>query len=181
MSPPNDSLSPPDDTAMSLPLMTQVSPNTPYTHQDTTHTDARDDSNSISTEDEFDQQFAKREPIDRGRKFSMFAEWQPDQTFTDQAFTLGIDLGSLDQEQGERIEQALEEFRTYWMESHPGAAFTQRLWQQKFIQTSLKREFNNYNRGSSYGNSHSQNAGHRKQSPITQPFTADHFDLDASW
>ncbi|WP_163371055.1 DnaT-like ssDNA-binding domain-containing protein [Endozoicomonas acroporae] len=159
----------------------------------TSHTNAHEDfSGPVTTVDEFDARFA--EPVSddhcppatetRGRKFAMFEQWQPDHTFTDQAFTLGLDLRSLDMDQGERIEQALEEFKTWWIESRPGAMNTQRLWQQKFIQTSLKRElekYNNNSHGADHGNGHSENSGRYQKSPVTRPFIAEDFDLDATW
>ncbi|WP_299733886.1 DnaT-like ssDNA-binding domain-containing protein [uncultured Endozoicomonas sp.] len=168
---------------------------TSVTSVNTSHTNANaheDFAEPISTADEFDARFAEPASDDccppatdnRGRKFSMFAQWQPDHTFTDQAFTLGLDLRSLDMDQGEHIEQALEEFKTWWIESRPSAANTQRLWQQKFIQTSLKREFekhNNNSYGANHGNGHSKNTGKYQPSAVTKPFTAEDFDLDATW
>ena len=112
------------------------------------------------------------------RKFAMFSNWKPDHTFTDQAKTLGLDLTTLDSEQGERIEQALVEFRTYRMESNPNEINTQRLWQQKFIQTSLKRELEQQ-RGNAHGNHNQQGQRSHTGSAITRPFTAEDFDLDA--
>lgn len=145
--------------------------------------------------DEFDQRFggdipAHSDSVQKSvvsgtsRKFSMHPDWKPDNTFTDQALMLGVDLRSLDSDQGEQVEHALEDFRTYWIESSPGMQLTQKLWQQKFIQTSLKREFKNTlnNKKHSGGNHeerHQRNQRRHKGSAITRPFTAEDFDLDA--
>lgn len=115
-----------------------------------------------------------------GRKFAMHSDWQPDNTFTDQALMLGVDLRSLNEDQGECIEQALVEFRTWWMESQPYFTATQVLWQQKFIQTSLKRESNNQ-KGTHHGNSDQQNSGKHSGSAMSRAYTAGDFDLDATW
>ncbi|MET4696115.1 DnaT-like ssDNA-binding domain-containing protein [Endozoicomonas lisbonensis] len=153
----------------------------------TSHTHNAREAESLAS---FDQRFAN--PVDAypdhqpepgqptGRKFAMYSSWQPDHTFTDQAKTLGLDLTTLDSEQGERIEQALVEFRTYRIESDPNEANTQRLWQQKFIQTSLKRELEKQ-RGNAHGNRNQQGKRRHTGSAITRPFTAGDFDLDADF
>ena len=119
-----DNLTPPRDTAMTPPRDTGV-PQTIKNHKTLTHTEAQ-----ASEQKSFDQRFA--DPVDAhpeyqpelnqptGRRFAMYSSWQPDHTFTDQAKTLGLDLTTLDSEQGESIQIALEEFRTWWMDSRPG-------------------------------------------------------------
>ena len=131
-------------------------------------------------------QSTKVQSISGARRFPMHGDWQPDNTFTDQALTLGLDLKNLTPEQGEQIAFALVDFKTYWMETRPNDLNTQRLWQQKFIQTSLKRALNNNNsnnRGNDHGhgNRHQPNAGNRQSSSIAKPFTAADFDLSADF
>ena len=179
-----DKMSPPRDTAMTPPRDTGV-PLTIKNHKTLTHTETH-----ASELESFDQRFGGavdahpksqpelNQPV--GRKFAMYSDWQPDHTFTDQAKTLGLDLTTLDSEQGERIEQALEEFRTYRIESNPNEVNTQRLWQQKFIQTSLKRELEKQ-RGNTHGNGNQQGKRRHKGSAITRPFTAEDFNLDADF
>ncbi|AMO58138.1 hypothetical protein GZ77_20605 [Endozoicomonas montiporae] len=153
----------------------------------TSHTHNAREAESLAS---FDQRFGgsvDAHPVNQSqpdlpasRKFAMYSDWQPDHTFTDQAKTLGLDLTTLDSEQGERIEQALVEFRTYRMESNPSEINTQRLWQQKFIQTSLKRELEQQ-RGNAHGNGHRKGSGQHSGSAMSRPFTEADFDLDATW
>ena len=179
-----DKMSPPRDTTMTPPGDTGV-PLTIKNHKTLTHTETH-----ASELESFDQRFSGdvdalpesrpelNQPV--SRKFAMYSNWQPDHTFTDQAKTLGLDLTTLTSEQGESVQIALEDFRTWWMESRSGTQETQRLWQQKFIQTSLKRELEKQ-RGNTHGNGHQKHSGQHSGSAMSRPYTADDFDLDATW
>ncbi len=146
-----------------------------------THTRAHENVDVQAFDERFPPQ-ANIESIDVGRKFPMRNDWQPDDSLTDQAQLLGVDLSNLDQDQGEVIQQALEEFRTFWQEDRPGYTTTQRLWQQKFIQ-SLKKFSGPLSgqKGERYGQRRSTHQQGRTGSPTSRAFTSEDFDLDATW
>lgn len=128
------------------------------------------DDTSVTNVDEFDARYAQAVTDDdsdhcqvsdcpapevndtRSRRFCMQNDWQPDYTFQTQALTLGLDLQHLlthDHDQGDQLEQLLEEFRTYWIEQRPDDRATQRYWQQRLI-NSLKRSLNSRLGGGRY-------------------------------
>ena len=141
---------------------------------------------TVETPDDFDRRFGQPDnPRVQQRQFAMHNDWQPDSQLNDQARTLGVNLSALDTDQREQMEYALVEFRTWWQETKPGYRATQRLWQQKFIQTSLSRFLkspdNNKNTGDRYGQRHHTGRSTHSGSPTTRPFTEADFDLDASF
>ena len=160
---------------------------------DTSHTVTH--AQDIETTEDFDRRFGQSvdqqdgQPVQRG--FSMFKDWQPAQQLTEQARLLGVDLTNLDDDQREQMEYALVEFRTWWMETKPGYKATQRIWQQKFIQTSLTRFLKNAdNKNNNYaaggrrhdeksGQCHHSSRSNHSGSPTTRPFSAEDFDLNA--
>ena len=157
-------------------------------HEQHTSVTSVNNSLSITGMSEFDQRFAKPvQPVSQTtfpplekRRFSMSYDWQLDRTFNDQAYTLGVNLDNLTEDDGERLEQLLTEFRTYWADTREGTQYTQRFWQQRFINDCVKRELKKQ-QGHRHEDRHSPDSARYSKPRVAQPYTAADFDPDASW
>lgn len=128
-----------DTPPVHLDEPTSVHPHEPVTTNNLKTSHTFSDAGKIETPEQFDQFFSPSMPKNT-RQFAMRADWQPDEHFIGQAQALGVNVTALTQHDGDAVEQALVEFRTYWMEQRPFERATQRFWQQRFI-NNLKRQF----------------------------------------
>lgn len=124
----------------------------------TTHTTG--DVKKIETVKQFDE-FFSQPPKKNAHQFAMHHDWQPDENLIAQAAALGVNLPAIINRDPETIEQALVEFKTYWLEQRPFDRGTQRFWQQRFI-NNVKRQFAMHG-GSQHARSHNAANAHEQR------------------